>query len=354
MGLESLPYLALGNTKKGMTKIVMSPDGENSGESNNSGQWLVNQKNDIKYGLWQTGQAAFATHTKSLNKICYESHIYSPTIKSLEYFSEVTGLISSHRESLKLLTVKNPISFGSSVLRSTKKVVRELGGRVSYYAPSGIVGLESAKKGMLVRDSFFVDYNSKKAIDYADKSEAKLNTLDMIIKSINDHIDEVVEATVDGSSPTIADAVSVVLDLYHLSIQDSVKAGLTYTVIEDVWLNKKIYHARDFAPKMLALYEYAEKNSVIYSTPYPSYDPVKGELSANKELSLSDSKERALYTEVFDCIKGKVVTSTSGNRYQMGHLIPQNLYLDRLILDLERFLSHIKHSEDLNSVLCTI
>lgn len=347
MGLESLPHLALGNTKKGMTQIVMSPHG-NGGEGSSHAQWLSDQKDDIKEQAYQAGRGFVAQHTKSMNKICYESHTYIPTIKSLEYFSETRGLITPYRESLKLLTVKNPISFGATVFQVTKLIIGDLGARVSYYAPSKVVGLEAAKKGMLVKDSFFIDYSASAAVEYADWSEQNLNRLDNVIASINYLIKGLDEEALASNEPFIDEAVSAVLGLYHLFTRDNVKAGLTYTVIEDVWLNKKIPAARDLAPKMMELYDYAERKGIVYETPYPSYQPHEAELSINEEMSYTTTKEHALYSEVFDHIKAKAVVSSAGNRYQMGHLIPQNIYANRLIDDLEAFHRQLECQEPLD------
>lgn len=341
MGLESLPHLALGNTKKGMTQIVMSPHG-GSGEGSSNSQWLSDQKDEIKDQAYQAGRAFVAQHTKSMNKVCYDSHAYIPTIKSLEYFSEIRGLITPYRESLKLLTVKNPISFGATVFQVTKLVIGDLGARVSYYAPSKTVGLESAKKGMLIKDSFFIDYSANAAVEYADWSEQNLTRLNNVIASISYLIRELDEEALESNNPIVVDAVSAVLNLYHLFTKNNVVAGLTYTIIEDVWLNKKIPAARDLAPKMMELYDYAERKGIKYETPYPNYQQHEAELSIGEEMSYTTPKEHALYLEVFDHIKAKAVISTAGNRYQMGHLIPQNIYVNRLIDDLEVFQNQLE------------
>ena len=348
MGLESLPHLALGNTKKGLTQIVMSPNG--GGQSGETAQWLVDQKDDIKEQAYQTGRSFIAKHTKTMNKMCLESYLHVPTIKSLEYFSEIRGLITPYRESLKLLTVKNPISFGATVFQTTKEVVRDLGARVSYYPPSEIVGLEAAKKGMLVKDSFIIDYNSHEAVNYADLSEANINRLDSVIEAINYQMKGLNDEALSINEDFVAEAVITVLDLYHLFTRANVKAGLTYTVIEDKWLNKKSYSARDFAPKMMELYDYAERNNLVYETPYPSYEENEACISVNNELAKTTAKERALYTEVFDHIKAKAVVSSNGKRYQLGHLIPQNIYIDRLVGDLEKFLFCITDEEALTKL----
>lgn len=352
MGLESLPHLALGNTKKGLTQIVISPDGgHGSGQGNSTAQWLVDQKDDIKEQAYQTGRSVIARHTKSMNKICHDSHLYVPTIKSLEYFSEVQGLITPYRESLKLLTVKNPVSFGASVFQSTKNIVRDLGARVSYYAPSETVGLEAAKKGMLIKNDFLIDYESKEAVRLADETEGRLHKLNLIIESINYQLKGFTREALEAELGLVNEAVEAVLDLYHLFTRTNVEAGLTYTVIEDVWLNKKIVSARAFAPKMMALYDYAEKHRIVYETPYPNYNAQKAEASVRNELSKTNLKEHALYTEVFDYVKARAVTSSTGNKHQLGHLIPQNIYMDRLISDLEVFLHHIKGIASLNTLL---
>lgn len=349
MGLESLPHLALGNTKKGLTQIVI---GQNEGSSNKgeTAQWLVNQKDDIKEQAYQTGRSFIAGHTKTMNKVCEASYLYSPTLKSLEYFSEVSGLISAHRDSLKILRVKNPVCFGAEVFKSTKTVVGRLGARVSYYAPSKIVGLEAAKKGMLIKDSFFIDYNSQAATDYANESEANIQKLNSLIGEINYQMKGLNKEALSVNKPFVADAVELVLDLYHLFMRESVETGLSHTIIEDVLLNRKIYHARDFAPKMLELYDYAERYGVVYETAYPSYVASKAELVVKEELEKTTEKEYALYSEIFDHIKANIVNSSSGNRYQMGYLIPQNIYINRMIKDLEVFRNQITGREVLDKL----
>lgn len=349
MGLESLPHLALGNTKKGLTQIVIGQN-ESNADKGEAAQWLVNQKDDIKEQAYQTGRSFIASHTKTMNKICEESHLYSPTLKSLEYFSEVSGLISAHRESLKILKVKNPVAFGAEVFKSTKMVVSNLGARVSYYAPSKIVGLEAAKKGMLVKDSFFIDCEGQAAVEYANASEANMEKLNLLIGEINYQIKGLNKEALSVNKPFVADAVEMVLDLYHLFMRESVESGLSHTIIEDILLNKKIYHARDFAPKMIELYDYAEKYGVVYDTPYPSYDPIKAELLVKQELEKTTTKEYALYSEIFDHIKAKAITSSSGNRYQIGYLIPQNIYISRMIKDLDVFRKHITGREELDKL----
>lgn len=349
MGLESLPHLALGNTKKGLTNIVIGGNNDNSNGLSHT-EWLIKQKEDIKEQAYQTGRGFIAAHTRTINAMCKASSEFSPTLKSLAYFSDIDNLTSRNRQSQVLMNTKNPVGFGAMVYKETQNLVSDLGGRVSYHRPSEFVGLEFAKKGLLVKKSFYIDYNSQAAVRVADEHESKLGQLDYLFESINTALSGITAEALAANNELVASAVIEVLDLYHLYIKASVEAGISCTAIEDRWLNKKIPAARDFAPKLLDMYSYAEKYQLAYNTPYPSYKSSEGDLRVLSEFNRTNPTQYALYSEIFDYIKAKAVISTIGNRYQLGHLISQNTYMQALIEDLTGFYQQVSNNFNLETL----
>lgn len=341
MGLESLPHLALGNTKKGMTQIVIGGDsGSNDGLSH--AEWFIKQKDDIKEQAHETGRHLVARHIKTINSMCKASSKFLPTINSLAYFSEIEELTSPRRRSKVLMSTKNPVGFGAMVYEESRNTIYQLGGRASYYAPSEFVGLEFAKKGLLIKKKFKIDWQSNEARNYADAYERNLKELDLVIEGINSTLAAFTREALASESDIVRDAVSVVLEGYHVYMKECVENGLNYTAIEDKWLNKKIVSARAFAPTMMRLYEYAESNKVIYETAYPSYKNEAGERFMNEQLNKTNENQYALYSEVFENIKAKSVTSSLGNKYQVGHIISQNTYVKTLLPNLKGFHKYIE------------
>lgn len=349
MGLESLPHLALGNTKKGMTPIVIGGnDGNNDGLSH--AEWFIKQKDDIKEQAHETGRHLVARHTKTINSMCKASSKFLPTINSLAYFSDIEELTSHRRQSKVLMSTKNPVGFGAMVYEEARSTIYQLGGRASYYAPSEFVGLEFAKKGLLIKSKFKIDWHSSEARDYADAYELNLKELDLVIEDINSVLAAFTSEALASKSDIVRDAVAVVLDVYHVYMKENVEAGLNYTAIEDKWLNKKIVSARAFAPAMMRLYDYAESNKVVYETTYPSYKNKAGEDFMNKQLAKTNENQYALYSEVFENIKAKSVTSSLGNKYQVGHIISQNTYIKKLMAKLKGFHGYIESNWEVESL----
>jgi hypothetical protein len=340
MGLESLPHLALGNTKKGMTQIVIGGDG-GSNDGLSHAEWFIKQKDDIKEQAHETGRHLVARHTKTINSMCKASSKFLPTINSLAYFSEIEELTSSRRQSKVLMSTKNPVGFGAMVFEEARNTIYQLGGRASYYAPSDFVGLEFAKKGLLIKNKFKINWSSNEAGNYADAYEYNLKELDSVIADINFVLAAFTNEALASKQDVVRDAVEKVLDAYHVYMKEGVEAGISYTAIEDKWLNKKIVSARAFAPVMMGLYDYAESNEVAYDTAYPSYKNKAGEDFMNEQLAKTNENQYALYSEVFENIKAKSVTSSSGNKYQVGHIISQNAYMKKLIIDLKGFHRYI-------------
>lgn len=349
MGLDLLPHLALGNTKKGVTNIVIG-DAGTGGNRRDTGEWLQQQKEDIVESAREVAQAAIVQHVKTINKACVDSSLYTPTLKSLSYFSELDNLVSDRREAQRLIATKNPVAFGAVVYEATKHLMNAFGVELFYHAPSEFVGLEFAKKGLLLKERFFIDYTSKACVTYANTFETSLRRLDFAIVNINWKIRFLQGSIFDSYNKVVADAVSGVLDMYHKFIQSSVRAGVSYTAIEDIWLNKNVEAARSFAPQLLELYNYAEKHSIQYDTPYPSYDADYAEDYMRQTVGGTEPSEYALYSEIFTHIKTEAITATSGTVYQLGYLIPQFVYVDYLMDSLDGFLGELDGLQELKSL----
>lgn len=346
MGIESIAHQPLGNTVKGVSPIVIVSN-ENAYSYTD---WLREEIADIKDDIHETNRHIAASHSRTINKLCENSVTFSPIIKSMEYFSQLDNLTSDRRQSRKLMMTKNPVAFGAQVYANTRKIIASFGAQVYYCAPNEFIGLEFATKGLLVKNKFNVNYDSDVCVEYADNSKRKINNLNSLIRDINLMLSCFNNEVLEASYEMVSDAISRVLDAYHICIGYSVKTGLAYTAIEDVWLNKKVDQSRIFAAKLLSLYEYAEKYNVEYNTAYPSYDKGIAEKLVSKELTQSNYVENALYSEVFENIMAKYIKSSTNEKYQLGYLIPQNTYIDRLSHDLSAFHGRLKSIGSLEEI----
>lgn len=337
MGLESMPYMALGNTHKGMTQIVMSPNANTFSYS----EWLGTQKDEIVEAAYQNGRRSVARHVLETNALCLESHIQTPTVRSLGFFSEFVNISGSSRLEQKLLAVKNPVAFGALVYSSTKKLTSRLGAKVSYYRPSGFVGLELAERGLLNRKKFVVDYNSKACTDYADEFEYEIKALKKNIEAINSRLECINSIDLGMDTGLVRAAVTDVLQAYHSYIYQNVRSGLLYTIIEDNWLARKMPEAQKFANKILDFYEYAETNGIVLSVGYPRYHEATGFDCMKTSIDKLSVDQYALYSEVFSLMKGKAIHSSAGKRYQLGYVIPQMEYARLMNKDLSELINRL-------------
>lgn len=346
MGLESLPHMALGNTKRGMTQVVVG----NNTNAYSYSDWLSSQKDEIIEAAYQNGRRAVSRHVIETNGLCYASHIHTPTVRSLGFFSVFENISGSDRQEQKLLAVRNPVGFGALVYLSTQKLVSKLGARVAYYAPSKSVGLELAEKGLLNRSKFSIDYKSKACIDYANEFESQIKSLENILKAISRHLDIIDNSRLKTESSGVGQAVGDILQTYHACMNKNVRNGLTYTVIEDEWLAKKIPVAKNFASQLLLLYRYAEKHNIRFTTNYPRYNEVDGFNCMKSSVDKLTMDQYALYSEVFALIKGKAVYSSAGNRYQLGYIIPQMEYAKMMNKDLSAVLQQLNSMSSLKKI----
>lgn len=333
MGLESLPHLALGNTTKGLTQVVV---GSNTPQYSYS-DWLSDQGSAIKENAYQNRRYATARYVQKMNALCRKSSVFSPTIKSLSYFSEAENIVGHQRKEQKLLPVKNPVAFGAAVYETTKKLVSSLGANISYYAPSEFVGLEMAEKGLLIKDSLNINFNSNVCAQYADSYEALFTNVQTLLLQVDSSLKSIDSEVLQIEDQFVAELVADVIEYYHSSVSLNVETGLSYTIIEDAWLNNKIPVSVNFAEKMLALYSYAEKHSLNYQTPYPVYKEAVAEKCMKEQVTRMSVDHYALYSEVFGELRTKEVVASSGKIYQLGYTIPHMVYMSILVEDLKIF-----------------
>lgn len=346
MGLESLPHLALGNTTKGLTQVVVG----SSAPQYSYSDWLQDQASSIKENAYQNSRYATARYVQKMNAICKKSSVFSPTIKSLAYFSEVDGLLSSHREEQKLIPVKNPVAFGAMVYKATQELASSLGADISYYAPSEFVGLEMAEKGLLVENSLNINFKSIACRQYADSYEAAFVELQKLIVQISRKLEVLTTELLLNGDSYVEGLVAEIIEAYNYSIQSSVEAGLSYTILEDVWLNKKMSVSKRLGRKMTELFSYAEDRKLEYKTAYPNYKESVAESCMKENITSMSVEHYALYSEVFGKLRTKEVTATSGKTYQIGYTIPHMVYMKTLVKDLgmfEKRLSVMESLEDL-------
>lgn len=347
MGLESLPHLALGNTQKGMTQIVMSP---NQGGYSYS-DWLGTQKDELMEAAYQHGRRSVAKHVSETNALCYASRIHAPSVKSLEYFSEFENISGSVKKEQKLLAVKNPVGFGALVYSATKTLVSKFGAKVSYYAPSEFVGLELAEKGLLDRSKFHINYNSQDCTNYADNFEYELRMAAKNIEAISAILECLDTGALKSGGAAVNKAISDVLEAYHSSIGNNVRKGLSYTVIEDAWLAKRVRSSQKLANQLLVLYRYAERHKIQFDTKYPRYNDEDGVKCMKNSVDRLTIDHYALYSEIFTLIKAKAICSSAGKKYQLGYIIPQMQYITTINKDLSNLLKKLNSMNSLNRFL---
>lgn len=347
MGLESLPHLALGNTTKGMTQVVVGDTSQQYSYSD----WLSDQAGSIKENARQNQRYATAKYVQKMNDICRKSSVFSPTIKSLGYFSEVDNITGYYREEQRLIPTKNPVAFGAAVYETTKSLVAALGVDIRYYAPSEFVGLEMAEKGLLIKESLSIDYNSNTCTQYVDSYENAFNELNAVFSRISLLLEGLGEEVLEIESDFVAEAVCEAIEAYNSSVRVSVETGLSYTLIEDVWLNKKLPKSRAVGAQLNNLYSYAERHSLTYTTPYPSYKAAAAESCMKEQVTRMSMEHYALYSEVFGEVRTKEVVASSGKSYQLGYIIPHMVYMSILTEDLKVFASRLEMIETLEYLL---
>ena len=350
MGLESLPHLALGNTTKGLTQVVVG----SSTPQYSYSDWLSDQGSAIKDNAYQNKRYATAKYVQKMNAICRKSSVFSPTIKSLGYFSEVVDIVGHQRQEQRLLPVKNPVAFGAAVYETTKNLVSSLGANIRYYAPSEFVGLEMAEKGLLIKDSLNINFNSNICTQYADSYEALFSSVQELLEQLDSSLKSINSEVLQIEDEFVTELVADVIEYYHSSVKVSVETGLAYTILEDAWLNKKVPASARFGEKMLALYSYAEKHSLSYQTPYPIYKEAIAEKCMKEQVTRMSVDHYALYSEVFGELRTKEVVASSGNRYQLGYTIPHMVYISILAEDLKTFqqkINTLASLEELDSLI---
>lgn len=347
MGLEALPHLALGNTTKGMTQVVVGDTSQQYSYSD----WLSDQAGNIKENAYQNQRYATAKYVQKMNDICRRSSVFSPTIKSLGYFSEIDNITGHNRSEQRLIPTKNPVAFGAVVYETTKSLLAALGADLRYYAPSEFVGLEMAEKGLLIKESLNINYSSNTCTQYADSYEAAFNELNTVFGEISALLDGLSNEALEIESDFVAEAVSEVIEAYNSSVRVSVEIGLSYTLIEDVWLNKKLPKSRPVGSKINDLYSYAERHRLTYATPYPNYKASAAESCMKEQVTRMSVEHYALYSEVFGEVRTKEVVASSGKSYQLGYIIPHMVYMSILTEDLKVFVSRLEMIESLEYLL---
>lgn len=347
MGLESLPHLALGNTTKGMTQVVVG----NGAPQHSYSDWLSDQAEGIKENAHQNSRYATARYVQNINALCRKSSVFTPTIKSLSYFSEVDGIVGARRKEQKLLPVKNPVAFGAAVYETAKNLSSAFGANISYYAPSDFVGLEMAEKGLLIEESLNINYKSTACTEYANKYESVFSDLNDLLKKTSSILKVLSKGVLNVDIDIVGEAVCDVIDAYNSSVRVSIETGLSYTIIEDAWLKKRVGASTELAEKMLQLYTYAEAHSLVYKTPYPNYKKEAAEVCMKRQVTQMSVDHYALYSEVFSRMRTEEVVSSAGNVYQIGYMIPHMVYMSILMEDLRLFKRKIETLESLETLI---
>lgn len=272
-------------------------------------------------------------HVREINQLCLESSAYTPTLKSLAYFSEVHGIEGAYRKAQKLLYSKNPIAIGVGVYLETKNLLlNKMNSDFTYYPPNEIVGLEFNKHPVLDVGSMNFDSSSVEVVNYANEAEQLFDTLEYTYRSIAFITGRLAKEVLDNPNKALEAPIKAVLNIYHKGMKEYVEKGVLYTAIEDLWMNAKSPSAMNFAESLMILYEYAEEQGISYEEPYPVFNPEAAEDFMNEMLSLFNKKEEyPVFSSAFESILDCEVVTYKNRSHFLGYLLPQIIY-SRLML----------------------
>lgn len=287
---------------------------------------------------------------REVNQLCLESTTYSPTLKSLAYFSEITGFESNSDKAQKLLVSKNPIAFGVGVYLETARMLELTNSRLTYRTPSQKVGFEFASQPILDRSNIEFNPNSSSVKSYLNKAEEVFEDLEYVFKSLASITAPLVRNALQSPSEDLKQAISVVLDTYHKGISNYVQKGVAYTIIEDAWLVSKSPSARQFAQNMLILYNFAEANNVVFENGYPTFDNNQAEkFMQNMMTEFNSDTDYAVYSCAFENIIHDEVLSSRKRKHYMGNLIPQLVYTRLILTPMQKIKDKLIKHDELNN-----
>lgn len=310
--------------------------------------WAVDQIRHMKQDLDEIAKNTVANSVKLVNKLCKQSNLYTPTLKSLAYFSDIEDIVSERRREEVLFPTKNPVMFGAMVYLETEKLLGGVEAEISYAKPSSFIGLEFGSRSVVNKSKLQIDYDHPYATRYADKYEQVILDIENICSKINFYMDWITEGDMNNPSEDLDEVVRGVLDNYHRIIKDNVLIGLTKPAIEDSWVNQTSASNKELSEMLLKIYNYAESRGLEYSEEYPSFNSALAEVAMQEELHEFDSNlDYTLYSSIFSEIKYNTIKNSSGREYNLCYVIPTMVYAKALLEDLEGFYSYLNSNTEL-------
>lgn len=305
--------------------------------------WMQSQFRHMKDDLDTIATKTIANTVRFLNKLCYQSSVYTPTLKSIALFGDVEDILSERRRCKAILPTKNPVMFGAMVYLETEKFLGGVDAEIVYTKPSEFVGLEFGTKRVLNKSKLNVNYDHPYATRYADRYENVMREIEDVSYAIIDYLEWVSDEDLKQSSKELNEIVRNILVSYHKAIKENVLVGVTRPVIEDVWLNHRSDASEKLASMLIKLYDYAENKGLEYDEEYPNFNANLAEEAMQDELNRFDSNlDYTLYSSAFDEIKGEEIYTSSGRAYNLSYVIPTVVYAQTLLGDLKKFLESLE------------